>query len=67
MFQMKDKDEEVTGLNEIKIGDLLDKEFKITIIKMLTKVRTATHELRESKEEIKNIIKVTNRNHRVEE
>ena len=47
MFQVKDKDESLEAdLNEIKIGDLLDIEFKIIVIKLLTKPKIAIHELK---------------------
>lgn len=43
MFQIKNKASE-KDLNEMEISDLLDKEFKITVIKMPTKFRRIMHE-----------------------
>ena len=51
----------------MKIDDLLDREFKITAIKMLTEVRTLIHELKEFQQRDRKYNKVTNRNHRAEE
>jgi len=49
MFQTKEQDKtSETDLNETKIHDLLDKEFKITVIKMLTKVSRTMHEQSEN-------------------
>ena len=46
-FQTKEQDKSPeTDLNEMEISDLSDREFKIT--KMLTEVRTATHEQSEN-------------------
>lgn len=48
---MKDKDESPeTDLNEIKMYDLLEREFKITIIKC--SIRTTMHKLKEFNEKI---------------
>lgn len=44
MLQTKEYDKTPeTDLNEMEIGDLSDKEFKIIIIKMLTDVRKTMH------------------------
>ena len=41
MFQTKEQEKTPeTDLSETKVSDLLDKEFKITVINMFTKVRT---------------------------
>ena len=46
-----------TNLNEMKISDLPDKEFKTMVIKMLSEIRT-THEQSENfNKEVENIIK----------
>ena len=48
MFQTKEKDKSLEiNLNKMEMSDLSDREFKITVIKMLTKVRRALHEQRE--------------------
>lgn len=45
MFQTKEQDKiSEKDLNKMKISDLPNKEFKITIIKILTKVRRTRHE-----------------------
>lgn len=47
-----------TTLNETEAHDLLDKDFKITVIKMFTEVRRTMHEQSENfKKEIKKIRK----------
>ena len=49
MFQTKEQDKTPeTDLNEMEIGDLPDKEFKIMVIKMLTEVRKRMHEQSEN-------------------
>ena len=59
MFQRKEQDKsQETNHNEMEIYDLPDREFKIKVIKMLTKVRRAMHEQRENfNREIQNIKK----------
>ena len=45
MFQTKEQDKtSKKDLNKIEISDLLDKEFKITVIKMLSKLTGTMHE-----------------------
>lgn len=49
MFQTKEQDKiSEKDLNKMKISDLPNKEFKITIIKILTKVRRTRHEQSEN-------------------
>ena len=57
MLQIKEQDKspEITAY-EIGISDVPDREFKITVIKVLTEVRKAMHEQSENfKKEIGNI------------
>lgn len=35
MFQMKEQDKTLEELNEVEIGNLLEKEFKLMITKMI--------------------------------
>ena len=45
MFQMKEQDKiSVKSFNKMEISDLLDKEFKVTFIKMLTELRRTIFE-----------------------
>lgn len=45
MFQTKEQGKSPeTNLSETEISDLADKEFKITVMKMLTKVKRSKHE-----------------------
>lgn len=60
MFQTKDLDESPeTILNETKISDLLNKEFKIKALKMITKVRRAMHEQSKAFNKEMKYIKIT--------
>ena len=43
-FSNKSKRTQSTHLNEMEISDLPDKEFKIMVIKMLTKLRRIIYE-----------------------
>lgn len=44
MFQTKEQYQySETNLNEMEIDNLLNREFKITVIKMLTRVSRAVH------------------------
>jgi len=45
VFQTKRSE---TDFNEVQISDLLNREFKITVIKMLTKVSRTMHEQSEN-------------------
>lgn len=66
MFQMKEQDEaSEKDLNEIDISDLLYKEFKIMIVKMLTKLR-AMDQQSENFNRGRKCKKVPNRNYRPE-
>ena len=49
MFQAKEQDKSPeTDLNEMEIGDLPDRGFKLTIINIHTKVRRTIHEQSEN-------------------
>ena len=39
MFQMKEQDKTLEELSEVEISNLLDKDFKVMIIKMLNELR----------------------------
>lgn len=65
--QITEKSAEIDS-NETKIHNLPGREFKITVIKMLTEDRRTLHEQNENfSKEIENILEVPNRNHGVEE
>lgn len=64
IYSNKEKENKTleTNLNETEALDLLDKDFKITVIKMFTEVRRTMHEQSENfKKEIKKIRKYTER------
>ena len=67
MFQIKEQDEaSEKDLNETDISDLLYKEFKIMIIKMLTKLRRTMDQQSENFNIGRKCKKVPNRNYRPE-
>ena len=51
----------------MEISDLPDKDLKIMVIKMLTKVRRTMHEKSENLNRDREYKRVPNRNHRAEE
>lgn len=54
MFQTKKLDKfPETDLNEKEINDLLNREFKLTVIKMVTEIRRTMHEQRISTKKLK--------------
>ena len=65
MFQIKEQDEaSEKDLNETDISDLLYKEFKIMIVKMLTKLRRTMDQQIENFNRGRKCKKVPNRNYR---
>lgn len=67
MFGTKEQDKTPgTDLNEMKISNLLDKEFKIMVIKMLTGSRRRMHEQSENFSRDRKCKKMPNRNYRAE-
>lgn len=54
----------VRDLNEVELSNLLDKEFKVIVIKMLTKLGRRIDEFSKNfNKEIENILKVPNRSY----
>lgn len=49
MFQIKEQNKSSeTNLHEMEISDLSNKQFKVTVLQMLTEVRRTTHEQTEN-------------------
>ena len=68
VLQTKEQDKtRETDLNETEIRNLSHREFKITIIKICTKVSRAMHEQSENFNRDRKYKKVPNRNYRTEE
>ena len=59
MLQTKEQEKSLkTKLNEMKISYLPEREFKIVVIKILTKVRRAMHEQNENFNTQKTFLKI---------
>ena len=50
MLQMKEKDKTTEELNKRKISNILNKEFKVMIIKLLSELRRRTKTVRSLRE-----------------